>query len=391
MVVDIAAELAAAKDDMIALRRDLHAHPELSFQEQRTAGIIADRLRAAGLEVQTGVAGTGVVALLRGAQPGKTLALRADIDALPITEAGDAPYRSQTPGVMHACGHDGHTAVAVTVASLLAGHRAALRGNVKFLFQPAEERIGGAKPMIDAGALRDPAVDAVVACHIWADLPVGKVGLRAGPAFASADEMHIVVKGRMGHGALPHQAVDSIAVAAQVIAALQTLVSREIDPLKPAVVTIGTIHGGTAFNIIAAEVDMRGTLRAFDMAVRNHLVERAEGLVAGLCAAMRAEYSFRSVLGCPPCVNDPAITDLVRRAAVAAIGAENVVDMEPTTGSDDMAYFLESVPGCYFKVGGRNTARGAGHPHHSPLFDFDEDALAVAARVLLQTVFAYLS
>lgn len=279
----------------------------------------------------------------------------------------------------------------MTVASLLARHREWLRGNVKFIFQPAEERIGGAKPMIDAGVLRDPDVAAVVAWHLWSDLPVGKVGLRAGPAFASADEMHIVIKGRMGHGALPHQAVDSIAVAGQVITALQTLVSREIDPLKAAVVTVGTIHGGTAFNIIAPEVDMRGTIRAFDIDVRNRLVERAEVLVAGISAAMRAEYSFSSVLGCPPCVNDQAMTDLVRRAAVEAVGAANVLTTEPTTGSDDMAYFLDAVPGCYFKVGGGNPDRGMHKPHHTPLFDFDEQALTVGAKVLLETVFAYLS
>ena len=391
MRAELAQELAAAKDDLVALRRDLHAYPELAFQEQRTAGIVAERLQAAGLEVQTGIAGTGVVALLRGARPGKTLALRADIDALPITEASAVPYRSQNAGAMHACGHDGHTAVAVTVASLLARHREWLRGNVKFIFQPAEERIGGAKPMIVAGVLRAPAVDAVVACHLWADLAVGKVGLRAGPAFASADEMHIVIKGRMGHGALPHQAVDSIVVAGQVITALQTLVSREIDPLKAAVVTVGTIGGGMAFNIIAPEVDMRGTIRAFDTDVRNRLVERAESLVAGICAAMRAEYTFSSVLGCPPCVNDPAMTDLVRRAAAEAIGAANVVATEPTTGSDDMAYFLDAVPGCYFKVGGGNAARGLNNPHHTSLFDFDEEALSVAAKVLLETVFTYLS
>jgi amidohydrolase len=279
----------------------------------------------------------------------------------------------------------------VTVASILASQRESLRGNVKFIFQPAEERIGGARPMIDAGALRDPNVDAIVGFHLWNYLPVGKVGVRAGPTFASADEMRITIRGRMGHGALPHQAVDSIAVAAQVITALQTLVAREVDPVKPAVVTIGTIDGGTAFNIIAPEVHMLGTIRAFDLAVRNYLVDRVEGLVAGICAAMRAQYEFHSVMGCPPCVNDPQMAALVRQAAGAVIGVDNVVTIDPTTGSDDMAYFLAAVPGCYFNVGSGNLARGLGSPHHTPQFDFDEESLVIGAQVLLETVFAYLS
>lgn len=276
------------------------------------------------------------------------------------------------------------------MGQVIARHQAELRGNVKLIFQPAEERIGGARRMIDEGVLCGPDVDAIVACHLWNYLPLGQIGLRAGPAFASADELRIVIRGRMGHGALPERAVDSVVVAAQVITALQTLVSREVAPTKPAVLTIGTIQGGTTFNVIAEEVELRGTIRAFDLSLRSYLVERAESIVAGIAAAMRADYSFSSTLGCPPCVNDDRMTELVRGAVVAELGIESLAAIDPTTGSDDMAYFLESVPGCYFQVGSSNAGCGLAGDHHTSSFDFDERALGLAARVLLRTVFDYL-
>ncbi len=382
--LDLATAVAEATPALVALRRDLHQHPELSFQEHRTAALIAERLHAAGLAVREGVGGTGVVGLLEGGADGRTVAIRADIDALPIQEADDRPYRSVNPGVMHACGHDGHVAVAVTIAEILARHRAALPGSVKFIFQPAEETAGGAERMIAEGVLEAPRVDAVLGMHIWTYVPVGHVAVRAGPIFASADELNVTVRGRGGHGAMPHQTVDPVVVAAHLITAWQTLVSRETPPLETAVLTMGMIHGGTAFNVIPERVDLRGTLRAFDPALRERLLDRLRAMAHDLAAAFRAEVEITSRLGCQAVINDSGITEIVRRAAAAELGAEAVEDTPGTTGGDDMADFLAERPGCYFFVGGANPARGLDEPHHNWRFDFDEAALGVAARVLMR-------
>jgi len=368
--------------DLISLRRDLHRHPELAFGETRTAGIVAERLRAAGLDVRTGVAQTGVVAVARGGRPGRTVLVRADMDALPIAEVNEVPYRSQAPGVMHACGHDGHTAVAVVLAELLARLRADLPGNVVLVFQPAEEIAAGAKPMIEQGVMDDPRVDAVLGLHLWNDLPVGTIAARAGAAFASMDEVLLVVEGTGGHGAIPHQAADPIVSAAHVITALQTVVSRDTAPLESAVVTIGTIQAGTAFNVIPDRVEMRGTVRAFAAGVRQRTLRRIEEIAGGTAGALRTRATVAVRVGCPPVVNDPAVTEVVRRVAAEVVGADRVTEMTPTTGSDDVAYFLERAPGCYFVVGSSNRARGLDGPHHSGRFDFDEEALLIAAKAL---------
>ncbi len=270
----------------------------------------------------------------------------------------------------------------MTLAEVLARHRAALPGRVKFLFQPAEETVGGAQAMIAEGVLESPHVDCVLGLHLWNYLPVGQVGVRVGPIFASADELHLVVHGRGGHGALPHETVDPVVVAAHLITALQTLVSRETPPLEPAVLTIGMIQGGSAFNIIPERVELRGTLRAFDPALREHLLERVAAQARALAAAFRAQAEVTTRLGCAAVINDPAVTEIVRRAARAELGAAAVVETPGTTGGDDMADFLARRPGCYFLVGSGNAARGLNRPHHNPGFDFDEDALGVAARVL---------
>ncbi|MBI2849366.1 MAG: amidohydrolase [Chloroflexi bacterium] len=389
--MDLDKDIALAKDELIGLRRDLHAHPELGHQEYRTAGLVADLLRRSGLEVVTGVSKTGLVGLLRGSKPGKTVLVRADMDALPIAEQNEVGYRSQVEGVMHACGHDAHTAVAVTVAGLLAKYREDMPGNVKFVFQPAEETANGAKDMIEAGVMGAPAVDAVFAFHLWNNMPVGKIGLRVGPAFAGADEIEIVVTGEGGHGAEPHRAVDAIVVASQVINSLQTLVSRETPPTEAVVVTIGTISGGTAFNVIADSVRMTGTVRTFDMALRDRILERIRGMVKGVTSAMRADYQFECRFACPPVINDVGMTELVRRTAASVVGEQNVVAMEPVMGSDDMAYFLQAVPGCYFVVGSANDAKGLNKPHHHPRFDFDEGALPLATITLAKVVVSYLT
>lgn len=388
--IDLSAEVAAAYPRLVALRRDLHQHPELAFQEHRTARLVAERLRAAGLQVQEGVGATGVVGLLEGGRPGPTVAVRADMDALPLDEVGDRPYRSQTPGVMHACGHDGHTAIAVTLAEIFARHRATLPGRIKFIFQPAEETAGGAERMIAEGVLEAPRVDRVLGLHLWNYVPVGQVAVKAGPIFASVDELRITIRGRGGHGAIPHDAVDPVLVAAHLITALQALVSRETSPQEPTVLTIGAVHGGTAFNIIPEQVELLGTLRTFDPRVREVLLERLVALSRGLTAAFRAEATVQTRPSCPAVVNDPALTELVRRAAAAELGEAAVVETRGTLGGDDMADYLALRPGCYFFVGARNEARGLDRSHHNPGFDFDEAALAVAARVLGRATLAAL-
>ncbi|MBI2872063.1 MAG: amidohydrolase [Chloroflexi bacterium] len=387
---DVATAVAELKEDLWGVRRDLHRHPELAFQEERTARLVAERLRSLGLRVQTGVAQTGVVGLLEGSQPGKTLMLRADIDALPIQEVAGRPHGSTIPGKMHACGHDGHTAVALAVASILAQNRDRLRGRVKFVFQPAEETMAGARRMIDEGVLRDPRPDRVLGFHFWAELPAGTVGTLPGAFWASADDIKLVIQGKSGHGATPHLAVDAIAASAQVVSALQTIVSREVGPFQPAVLTVGTIHGGQAFNIVADRVEMTGTVRAFDEQVRTYILERVREVTATVAAAMRCQGEFVHRNGCPVLKNDPDATRFLLDVATRVVGKSRVVEPERTMVADDVARFLQETPGCYFVVGSANPAKGIGGPHHSPSFDLDEEALPVAAQVLATAALEYL-
>jgi len=387
--MDLKQEIARRHDTLIELRRDFHQHPELSLEETRTAGIIAERLRASGLEVRTGIGKTGVVGVLRGGQPGKTLAIRADIDALPVQEENDLPFKSQVPQKMHACGHDTHAAIALTLADLLAAHQDNLRGNVTFLFQPAEEQIGGAQLMIADGALKNPDVDAVIGLHIASGLPVGQVVVRSGAGLASADSFNIRVRGRAGHGAMPHLSVDPILAASQIIVALQSLVSREVSPFQPAVVTIGSFHGGTARNVIADEVLLEGTFRTFSDEVRSHLTRRIPELAQEVAASLRATASFELLEGCPPCVSNEGMCDLVRRAAAETVGTENTLDRVIASASDDMALFLNAVPGCYFSLGAQDSAY-ADSPHHSPRFRIDEAGLPIGVEVMARATLEYL-
>lgn len=375
---------------LIDLRRDLHAHPELSFEEHRTAQVIADRLDQLGCEVRRGVGGTGVVGLLRGGRAGKTVGLRADIDALPIVEANDVGYRSVSEGVMHACGHDGHVAGLLGAAEALAAVRESLHGDVLLIFQPAEERAGGARPMIAAGALANPRPDAIFGVHIWNNLPAGVIGVKPGPIFAAVDELEIIITAPGGHGAMPHQTVDPIVVSAQVISALQTLVSRETSPFDSAVVSICSIHGGSAFNIIPSEVGLLGTVRTFDEAIQTRMKRRIEEIVSGITSAAGAGYRLRNDAQCPPVVNNAELAELIRQVSVDEFGAEHVTLPLPTTGGDDMAEFLREVPGVYLFVGGANESRGLNHPHHNARFDFDEQAVPVTARVLARAAVEFL-
>ena len=368
---------------LVRTRRDLHRHPELGFQEHRTAGIVAERLRAAGYEVETGIAETGVVGTLRGgAGDGPTLLLRADMDALPIAEACTHDFVSTAEGVMHACGHDAHVAIGLAVAERLARTRDAWRGTVKYMFQPAEEGLGGAMGMIDAGVL--DGVDAALGLHVWLGLPSGVVGVVEGPQMAGAGEFEVTIRGRGGHGAIPHETVDALLVAAQCTVALQAVVSRTVSPLDSAVVTVGALHAGSAHNVIAETAHLLGTIRAFDPALAEALPGRVERVVAGVCAAMGASYEFRYRAEAPPTVNDARIAATVRREAERIVGSARVrTDGDVRTmAAEDFGDVLARVPGCYFFVGGRNEARGMVHPHHSPRFDLCEDCMPVAVEVL---------
>ncbi len=387
------AEIDELVPDLIAMRRDLHAHPELAFEEVRTSGIVAQRLRSLGLEVQLGVAKTGVVGLLCGgaSQPGaKTIAIRADIDALPLHELNEIDYRSQVDGKMHACGHDGHTAIAVAVATILSKRRAELNGNVKFLFQPAEERLSGAKPMVEEGAME--AVDGILGLHLLSSYPLGRVGVRAGTVYASADRFVLTVHGKGGHAAEPDKAVDPIVITAQIMTALQTLISRETSPFSPAVMTIGMVNAGTAFNIIPETAVLQGTLRAFSQEHRAKLLRRMQEVTSGIASAMGGSCQVELFDGCPPCTNDAAMTAVVHKAAVASVGEQAVDSGEDVmhTASDDMAYFLNAAPGCYFVVGGHNKEKGGAYPHHHPRFTIDEDALPVGVEVLTRAALEFL-
>jgi len=384
-------EVGRREEGMIALRRDFHRHPELSHQERRTAEIIAERLHAAKLEVRTGVGGTGVVGVLHGDRPGRTVAWRADIDALPLTELLDAPFTSGTPGVMHACGHDGHTAIAITLAETLAARRAQVPGTAVFLFQPAEEVLGGARPMIDAGALENPHVEEVYGLHLTTLQQVGQVQVRPGPSMASADAFSVEVRGAGGHGAMPHLSVDPITAAANILLGMQSLISREVAAQDTAVLTVGQIVSGTKGNIIPDKAIMRGTIRAFDQKVREQLISRLKTFVSHIATAYRAEAELRLEGGsCPPVVNHAKETAFVHRCVADEMGADAVNEGRLVMASDDMSLFLRERPGCYYRVG-IAPASGPAHPHHAPEFVMNEGGLLVGLRTGLGVMLSALS
>lgn len=380
---------------VIADRRHLHAHPELGMQEYETAKFVTQRLESLGVEdIRTGIANTGVTGLIRGTKAdgpgkGKVVMLRADMDALPIEEENDVEYKSTNPGVMHACGHDGHTSMLLGVARMLMERRDQFAGTVKLVFQPAEEGPGGAKPMIEAGVLDDPKVDAAFGMHIAQEQPVGTIVYKPGPSMAASDAFHMIIQGKGGHGARPQSTIDPIVVGAHIITALQTIVSREVDPLKSGVVTVGALHAGKAGNVIPDTAELRGTVRSFDPDVRQQLAERMQAIAKGVGKAMQADVTINYRFGYPPTVNNPAMAEIVRTAAVEVLGEENVSIMEPLMGAEDMSYFLEQVPGCYFHVGSRNEDKGFVWGHHHPRFDIDEAALGIGIEVMTTTVLRY--
>lgn len=379
-----------------SIRRDLHRHPELGFQETRTAQIIRRELEALGLDVHSGVAHTGIVALLKGARPGPVVLVRADMDALPIEEKTGAQYASQEAGKMHACGHDGHVAIGLTVAKILHSRRSDLAGTVKFIFQPAEEGtigpegMGGAEWMIAQGILEDPRPEAAFALHLWNDQPLGWLNIASGPVMAGAEFFKIKVIGRGGHGAAPHLTADPLLAAAHILTALQSVVARNIAPLNAAVVTIGSLHGGTAFNIIPPEVEMEGTIRTFDPHVRATVLQRVEEIARQVAAGLGCKVEFTGRRITPAVINHPKAAGIVWQAAQKVL-PQAKIDTSPylTMGAEDMAFILEQIAGCYFFVGSANPEKGLDYGHHHPQFDFDEAAMVNAAALMAEAVMEY--
>jgi amidohydrolase len=386
-----AEELKKRQEGLLALRRDFHKHPELSMKETRTAEIVAERLRAAGLEVRTGLAGTGVVGVLPGGKPGPVVAWRADIDALPLEEVPDLPFKSVHQGAMHACGHDGHTAIAITLAELLAARRGELPGTAVFLFQPGEEVFGGAKPMIEAGALENPHVEQVYGLHLTTQAPAGVVNIKPGPSMASADFFNVEIRGEGGHGAFPHLSRDPITIAAHVLVGMQALVSREVAAQETAVLTVGQLESGTKHNIIPERAWLRGSLRTYDNAVRAQLLERLGAFARHIAEAYRAEarMTFEGQ-GTPPVINPEGPSAFVQRCLEEEVGAEHAPPGKAVMASDDMALFIEQRPGAYFRVGIGPSDREPA-PHHNPHFYMDEAGLSVGLRVALNVMLHALS
>jgi amidohydrolase len=370
-------------EDVVATRRELHSHAELSTEEWHTQGVILNWLNTIGMESVQACADTGVTAIVRGARPGPNLLWRADIDALPLTEETGLPFASQT-GAMHACGHDGHVAIALAMASVLQASRERLAGTVRFAFQPAEEHVGGAQRMIAEGIMREPLVDRAFGLHIWAAAPLGTVLVRPGAVFAAATHFRIIIRGRGGHASAPQETVDPIVVAGHAVVALQTIVSRNIDPESTAVLTIGRIQGGVRGNIIPNEVMMSGTIRTFDDGLLAHMLRRVEEILRGVTSAWGATYQFdTSTLAAT--VNDPAAAALVAGVAGAFLGPDHVREGR-TTGSEDVGYFLRAAPGAFFMLGAGNAARGISAPHHHPKFDFDEACLPLGIELGLRII-----
>ena len=385
--------IQALQPQLVAFRRQLHQQPELGFKERLTAAAISAKLTEWKIPHQPGIAQTGIVAMIQGRKTSfrlKTLAIRADMDALPIQEANDVPYKSQHDGVMHACGHDGHTAIALMTAYYLSQHQNDFAGTVKIIFQPAEEGPGGAKPMIEADVLTNPDVNAIIGLHLWNNLPLGTIGVRSGALMAAVELFRLTLQGKGGHGAMPHQTVDSIVLGSQIVGALQTIVSRNVNPIDAAVVTIGEFHAGTAKNVIADTATLSGTVRYFNPDLADFFHQRIEAVVSGICASQGATYQLDYTKLYPPLINDPKITDLVRSVATDIVETPlGIVPECQTMGGEDMSFFLQKVPGCYFFLGAANPERSLAYPHHHPRFDFDETALCTGVEIFVRCVEKY--
>lgn len=375
------------EDKIITWRREFHENPELSGEEIRTSERVCEELKKVNIEVKR-IGKTGVLGILEGNKPGKTVALRADMDALPVQEANNIPYKSKSKGIMHACGHDGHTAMLLGAAKLLSQMRDKIKGRVKFIFQPAEENAQGASIMIKGGAIE--GVDAILGIHLWADLAVGKVSVEAGPRMASTDRFKITIRGKGGHGAMPHQGVDAIITASAVVMNLQSIVSREIGPLEPAVVTIGKFHGGEKYNIISEEVLIEGTTRCFNPQIRDKFPSMIKRIIKETAKAYRAKGELEYILGAPPVINNFQISQIASQAVTKNFGEESVVKFEKVTAGEDFAFFAQEVPSVFAFVGARNEKKGANYPHHHRKFNIDEDALVIGTSLYSQFALDFL-
>jgi amidohydrolase len=389
----VRSEIQALQSELVQWRRSLHQRPELGFREHLTAEFVAQKLQQWQIPHQTGIAQTGIVATIASGKPGPVLAIRADMDALPVQEENEVPYRSQHPGLMHACGHDGHTAIALGTAYYLSHYIAQhpdFAGTVKIIFQPAEEGPGGAKPMIEEGVLRNPDVDAIIGLHLWNNLPLGTVGVREGALMAAVETFDCTIQGKGGHGAMPHQTIDSIVVSAQIVNALQTIVARNVNPLQSAVVTVGSLHAGHTHNVIPDRAELKGTVRYFDPSLSDFFQQRIETVIAGICESHGAQYSLEYAKLYPPVINDRQMADLVRSVAETVIETPaGIVPECQTMGGEDMSFFLQEVPGCYFFLGSANLNKGLAYPHHHPRFDFDETALSMGVEIFVRCVEAF--
>jgi amidohydrolase len=378
---------------MVKLRREFHQYPELGFSEFRTSKRIAQELKKLGLQVKTGIAQTGVVGILNVKKQGKTVALRADMDALPIVEQTNFSYKSKKKGLMHACGHDAHMACVIGAATILTKLKKELNGNVKFIFQPSEESPpGGAKPMIQAGALKNPNVSAIFGLHCDSAIPTGRIGVKEGAFMAQADSFDITIKGVSGHGARPHDGIDAIVIASQVIQALQTITSRKIDPVQPVVVSVGKIEGGTKRNIICDRILLLGTARSLNKEVAKRIPRLLKEIVSGITQAAGASFELRYSPGYPVLINHPQATELARGTIIRMFGKQAIFEIKkPLMGAEDFAFYLEKVPGTFLRLGIKNPKKKAIYPWHHPKFTVDEDAINIGAALLAGTAFDFLN
>jgi amidohydrolase len=388
--IDFKVEAEALRDELIARRRDFHRHPELAFEEVRTAGIVAQELSRLGLEVQTGVGKTGVVAVLEGDEDGPTVLVRADMDALPILEENQLDYASTVAGKMHACGHDGHTAIALGVAKLLSGHRDRIAGRVKFVFQPAEETVGGAKAMIADGVLADPRPDVSLGLHLWNSMPLGELGVADGPVMAGSSIYTLKITGKGGHAASPNTSIDPVVCAAQIITAFQSIVSRNVNPLDGAVVSVTRLQAGTAFNIIPQEVELWGTIRTFKLEVRDLVELRMQEITDGISHAMGCTAELSITRNTMPVANNPEVSNRLRGVFRQFVSEDALNTNERTMGAEDVGMFMDDIPGMYFFLGAAVPNADAYYGHHHPKFDFDENALPLGVALMSAAVADYI-
>ena len=389
-MMDFRREAEAVRDTLVTRRRDFHRHPELAFEEFRTAGIVAQALNSLGLEVQTGVGKTGVVAVLEGAHEGPTVLVRADMDALPILEENQIDYASLEAGKMHACGHDGHTAIALSLAEWFAGHRDQMAGRIKFVFQPAEEIGQGARAMLQDGVLHDPRPDVSLGLHLWNSLPVGKLGVADGPTMAGALTFNIKVTGKGGHAASPHRDIDPVVASAQLVTALQSIVSRNVDPFESAVISVTSIKAGEAYNVIPQYAELKGTVRYFVNDVRDLIMTRMQECIEYVCRGMGCRGEFQYSEMTLPVVNNAEIGAKLRPRFESIVGSAGLDTTIRTMGAEDVGEFMDDIPGMYFFVGAADMTADAYYAHHHPRFTIDEDALPLGLALLSSAVAAYL-